>query len=65
MTRAISAPGKWMQKLTTNEPDESEIECAITALKLVLDHEGVESFPEVREGCTREFAIEKQPGEET
>ena len=63
VTRAISAPGKWMQMLTTNEPDESEIECAITALKLVLDHEGVENFPEVREGCTREFEIEKQPEE--
>lgn len=59
LTRIIAAPGKWMQHLTTNEPDASEIECAITALKLVLDHEKVRSFPEVREGCTREYAIDE------
>jgi uncharacterized protein YqhQ len=35
-TRAISAPGMWMQKITTNEPDDSMIEVAIESLKAVL-----------------------------
>lgn len=33
VTRVISAPGLALQRLTTREPDESQIECAIAALK--------------------------------
>lgn len=36
LTAAISAPGKWMQYITTNEPDDSQIEVAITALSAVI-----------------------------
>lgn len=36
LTRAIAAPGKAMQKITTNEPDDSMIEVAIESLKAVL-----------------------------
>jgi len=36
LTRAIAAPGKAMQRLTTNEPDDSMIEVAIESLKAVL-----------------------------
>ena len=36
LTRIISAPGMWLQNLTTAEPDDSMIEAAIVALKLVL-----------------------------
>lgn len=32
----ISKPGMWMQKITTKEPDDSQIEVAIEALKNVL-----------------------------
>ena len=32
----ISAPGMWLQKITTAEPDEKQIEVAIEALKAVL-----------------------------
>ena len=35
-TRIISAPGLWMQRLTTNEPDDSMIEVAIAAVLPVL-----------------------------
>lgn len=31
-TRAISKPGMWVQRLTTREPDDQMIECAIEAL---------------------------------
>ena len=36
VTRALSAPGMWMQNFTTFEPDDSMLEVAIYALKLVL-----------------------------
>ncbi|MFV0497385.1 MAG: DUF1385 domain-containing protein [Candidatus Fimivivens sp.] len=32
-TRVISAPGLWLQRMTTNEPDRSEIEAAIAAMR--------------------------------
>jgi uncharacterized protein YqhQ len=34
--RFILAPGLWLQKLTTREPDDGQLEVAITALKSVL-----------------------------
>ena len=42
--RILSAPGLWMQRITTREPDDSEIECAIAALQCALPGE----FPEAR-----------------
>ena len=36
VTRILSAPGMWLQNFTTNEPDDSMIECAIRALELVI-----------------------------
>ena len=38
-TRALSAPGLWMQNFTTNEPDDSMIEVAIAAVQEVLPEE--------------------------
>ena len=32
-TRILSAPGLAMQRITTREPDDGQIECAIAALK--------------------------------
>jgi len=40
VTRFFSAPGLWMQRLTTREPDASQIECAIAAVKPCLPKEG-------------------------
>ncbi|MEG0896985.1 MAG: DUF1385 domain-containing protein [Ruthenibacterium sp.] len=36
VTRAISAPGLWLQRITTNEPEDGMIECAIAAVQPVL-----------------------------
>lgn len=36
VTRAVSAPGLWLQRLTTSEPDDSMIEVAIAAVTPVL-----------------------------
>ena len=38
-SRMLSAPGMWMQNFTTNEPDDSMIEVAITAVEAVLPEE--------------------------
>ena len=35
-TRALSAPGLWMQRITTIEPDDDMIECAIKSLEAVI-----------------------------
>lgn len=45
LTRALSAPGLWVQRLTTKEPDLSMLEVAITSLKCALR----DDFPEFRE----------------
>lgn len=39
LTRVLTAPGMWLQNFTTNEPDDSMIECAIRSLELVLPAE--------------------------
>jgi uncharacterized protein YqhQ len=39
-TRLFSAPGLWIQRITTNEPDDSQMEVAIASLKAVLPHDG-------------------------
>lgn len=44
--RTLIAPGLWLQNLTTREPDEKQIEVAVTALKAVL--------PEPAEGKVQE-----------
>ena len=45
MTRALTAPGQWMQNFTTYEPDDSMIEVAIKALEEVLpSQEGTDTW---------------------
>lgn len=41
LTRILSAPGLWMQRITTREPDDDMIEVAIISLKTAL----IEEFP--------------------
>jgi len=36
LTRIFSAPGIWLQKITTQEPDESQLEVAIVALESAI-----------------------------
>ena len=42
LTKILSAPGLWMQHITTFEPSDDQIECAIAAMKAVIpqDSEG-------------------------
>lgn len=45
LTRILTAPGMWFQNFTTNEPDDSMIECAIAALNAVIpEEEGADNW---------------------
>ena len=63
LTRALSAPGLWMQKITTKEPTDDMLEVAITSLKCSLrdDYPEFKEFYENRawEPKTTEEAIEE------
>lgn len=43
LVRALIAPGLLLQRLTTREPDEAMLECAIAALRPVLAADGIEA----------------------
>ena len=44
-TRALTAPGMWLQNFTTNEPDDSMIEVGIAAVQAVLpEQEGADRW---------------------
>lgn len=43
-TRIISAPGVWLQHITTREPDDEMIGCAIEALKRVIPDDGSDKW---------------------
>ncbi len=38
-TKILSAPGLWMQRITTREPDEKQLEVALTALRHAIPEE--------------------------
>ena len=45
LTRILTAPGMWLQNFTTQEPDDSMIEVAITAVECVLpENEGEDAW---------------------
>jgi uncharacterized protein YqhQ len=37
LVRAVLAPGLWLQSLTTREPDDSQLEVAVAAMKKVTE----------------------------
>ncbi len=43
LVRVVLWPGMQMQRLTTNEPDDSMLECAIEAMRLVVQREEAEA----------------------
>ena len=44
LTHIISAPGMALQKITTREPDDSMIECAIAAMEKVIPEDGSDQW---------------------
>ena len=59
LVRILSAPGLWMQRITTREPDEQQLAVAIEALKSCMPEE----FPEHAAKQTAETE-EKSGGQE-
>ena len=59
LVRILSAPGLWMQRITTREPDASQIEVAIASLKAAMPDE----FP-VEERTEQGTAPEASPAVE-
>ncbi len=61
-TRAMSAPGLWVQRLTTKEPTEDMLEVAIISIKCTLR----DDFPEFMEFYkARPWEIKESEGEST
>jgi len=42
LVKAVLAPGMWLQTLTTREPDDSQLEVAVSALKKVVELDQLE-----------------------
>ena len=40
LTRILATPGLWAQRITTREPDDEMIECAIAAMTAVIPDDG-------------------------
>ena len=57
LTKILSAPGLWVQRITTKEPDESQLEVALAALRCAMPEE----FPDAR----AEFEKKDEPEEVT
>jgi len=55
VTRILSAPGLWIQRLTTKEPTDDQIEVAIQSLKAALP----ETYPEIVEVLEAQKAREE------
>ena len=45
VTRIVTAPGLWMQRLTVKEPDDGMIEAAIAAMNAVIPENGEDLIP--------------------
>ena len=61
-TKILSAPGLWMQRITTKEPDEDQLEVALTALRYAIPEEFGGIRDEAEEGPT---SPEEKPVAET
>ena len=62
-TKIVSAPGLWMQRITTREPDLSQLEIAITALKSAMPSEFPASEVEAVIAASKPQAAEPEAAE--
>lgn len=59
LVRILAAPGLWIQRLTTKEPDDAQIEVAIRSLKAALP----DDYPEIRRILENAETSEEAPDE--
>lgn len=57
LVRILKAPGLFLQKFTTREPDDEMIEVAITSFKTVYAMDNDESIPEVSFNLDKNFTL--------
>lgn len=58
LVKVMTAPGLWLQRLTTKEPDRGQLEVALSALKAVLEPDQEQSDPDQAEtACEREAEV--------
>ena len=60
LVKIVSAPGLAMQLITTSEPDDDMIECAIASLKAVLEDEPEEGTQDKSTAISKETDINKE-----
>ncbi len=65
LIRTLSAPGLWMQKITTCEPDDDMIEVAITSLKCALPDAFPNFYEEYASAMEAEESVEETAVPET
>lgn len=63
ITKIISAPGLWVQRLTTKEPDKSQIEVAIEAMNLVIPENNQKTAEAEIIAVDEEITTEETDGE--
>lgn len=47
IVRALATPGLWLQKITTKEPDDEQLEVSIVSLKAALGEENIENAKDI------------------
>ena len=62
LVRIVLWPGLQMQRLTTRQPDDSMIECAIAAMKIVVEREEAEEAAKLSEGLASEHHEDQAEG---
>lgn len=65
ITKILSAPGLWVQRITTKEPDDSQLEVALAALRCAMPKEFPDARNEFKEYVKEENTEEKEETEDT
>ncbi len=63
LIKIISAPGMWIQRMTTKEPDDSMIEVAIVAVEAVFDWKTYQAFDKSESAIMVDLKEEEAKGE--
>ncbi len=58
LTRVLSAPGLWLQRITTREPDDGQLEVALLSIRFALSEE----FPELDRAAYRPAPFDGKDG---
>ncbi|MGN0568406.1 MAG: DUF1385 domain-containing protein, partial [Acutalibacteraceae bacterium] len=60
LVKILSAPGLWMQRITTAEPTDDMIEVGIAAINAVIEHPESEPKSETKTDCKETSALAQE-----